>query len=105
MTENELGLQKLQEVLMAYSCKLWWKWRTKSGIWSIYANNVSWQMSIALRHLTTVNAFMRRHTYVIIGDGSSSFLFDNPFGSSYLVDIFQLRNVEDLRVIQLQDIY
>ncbi|CAA0810123.1 Unknown protein, partial [Striga hermonthica] len=64
VAENGLALRSLEDVLRAFSCKIWWKWCTGKGLWARYLQQVSWENSVARRRLIDVDSLMRSNTLV-----------------------------------------
>lgn len=102
--ENGLGFRSFEDVLFAYSCKLWWKCRTGVGLWATYVNRVSWRKSVAKHRLFAVDDFMRARVHVVVGLGACSLLFDNWSGKGALVDLFNLSDMESLRSLCVKDV-
>lgn len=69
--ENGLGFRRLQDIFLAYSCKLWWKWRGNLGLWAHYVHQVSWSGSLAKHRLMSVDDIMRTNSRVLVRDGSA----------------------------------
>lgn len=69
--ENGLGVRCLHDVLKAFSCKLWWKWKRKEGLWASYVHSVSLQRSFAAKRLAEVHDIMSTHTGILVRDGES----------------------------------
>lgn len=86
--ENGLGIRKLHDVLSSFSCKLWWKWRTGSCLWSRYISSISPSKSLIYRRLAAVDQVMNANSRVLVSDGSSSFIYANWSGEGSLVQLF-----------------
>lgn len=103
--ENGLGFRRLQEIFLAYYCKLWWKWRGNLGLWAHYVHQVSWSGSLAKHRLMSVDDIMRTNSRVLVRDGSASFIFDNWMGGGALVDLFDIPYADSLRTLALHDVH
>lgn len=89
--ENGIGVRKLEDVLSAFTCKLWWKLKQNIGIWAAFVNRISWQKSRFHSRLQQVQAFADVHMRTIVVDGSSNFWTSNWLGTGSLrVDTFGL---------------
>ena len=105
ISENGLGLRSLEDVAIAFSCKIWWKWRIEKGLWSRYLHEVTWKHSIVRQRLYAVDSFMRDHTLVLVRDGTSSFFFDNWSGKGAIVDKLHEEIDDSLRSMTIRDLY
>lgn len=57
--ENGLGVRRLTDIVASFSCKLWWKWRTNTGVWAKYINSIKVKKSFFFPRLRKVDEFMR----------------------------------------------
>lgn len=87
-SENGLGVRSLYDVLAAFSCKLWWKFRTLDGLWAKYVSSIQLQKSCMASRVASVDDLMNSHCRMLVRDGSCSFLKDNWSGQGKLVDLF-----------------
>ncbi|XP_071912372.1 uncharacterized protein [Coffea arabica] len=83
---NSLGFNKLEDVMLAFGCKLWWKLRSGDTLWTRYtlSKNMVEHEHVTLapvclsssriwKRLTRVRAFMEDHMQTLLYDGSASF--------------------------------
>lgn len=82
--ENGIGVRKLEDVLLAFTCKLWWKISCLTGIWARYIRAISWERSVLRVRLRAAQAVFDSHIAFQVRDGSSSFWDSNRLGSGPL---------------------
>lgn len=82
--ENGIGVRKLEDVLLAFTCKLWWKISCLTGIWARYIRAISWERSVLRVRLRAAQAVFDSHIAFQVRDGSSSFWDSNWLGSGPL---------------------
>lgn len=93
---NGLGFLRLVDVMDAFSYRMWWKWKTGSGIWLSYVGSVSLSKSMAKVWILQVDEVMQSNSLVRISDGHCSFLFDNWIGLGALVYLYGLDAGDEL---------
>lgn len=78
--ENGLGIKSMVDICKSFSCKLWWKFHTTSGIWATYCHSIGLERSFVKGRVGAVDILMKSNTRVLLHDGRSSFLFSNWTG-------------------------
>lgn len=86
--ENGLGIRRLHDLVLAFSCKLWWKWQTGMCLWSKYVSSSSPSKSLIYKRLLEIDYIMTAHTRTLVLDGSCSFLSANWSGQGSIAHLF-----------------
>lgn len=69
--ENGVGVRKLEDILKAFSCKLWWKIHCAQGIWATYVRAITWERSAIASRLRVSKQLFDSHMMLHVRDGSS----------------------------------
>lgn len=103
--ENGLGVRSLRDLVIAFSCKLWWRWGHGAGIWAKYVQSIALCSSVVYKRLVQVDELMRDNVQFEVGAGTCSFLYENWTGEGSLFRLFDLQYSDSLRGIRLCDAF
>ncbi|XP_071924871.1 uncharacterized protein [Coffea arabica] len=88
--EGGTGFRRLRDIYKAFSCKLWWRFRTRSSLWATYLQANYCQVTLSLsatdiwRRMLNVSRQVELSMLGQVNEGSCHFWYDNWFSSSAL---------------------
>lgn len=99
VSEGGLGIRKLDDMVHAFTCKLWWRFREQSSLWArfLYAKyckgfapgevTPSVHDSFQWKRMCKVSKAVQEQVFWALGAGKVSFWYDNWFGDQPLCQI------------------
>lgn len=85
--EGGLGFRNLNDIVRAFSCKLWWKFSRKTGLWAEFLHSLSPTNKVktsSWKRILSIRLLAASHSHVKVLQGECSFWFDNWSGHGVL---------------------